>query len=182
MTADILRSHSICKDVQVEPGLLPVTGEHLTAGTVTGEARLDVSARNFWSPLAKAFVDIRVFHPMAPSNASKSIPAMYISHEIEKKRKYNSRVLNVEKAAFTPLVFCTTGGMGKEAVLFYKKAAEKISNSPNQSYSDVISYIRKRLRFELLKTCLISIRGYRGVSKKLESEDLSNIDYNLIRE
>ena len=59
-----------------------MTGEHLTAGTVTGEARLDVSARNFWSPLAKAFVDIRVFHPMAPSNASKSIPAMYISHEI----------------------------------------------------------------------------------------------------
>ena len=80
VTADILRSHSIRKDVQVEPVLLPVTGEHLTAETVMGEARLDVSARNFWSPLAKAFVDIRVFHPMAPSNASKSIPVMYISH------------------------------------------------------------------------------------------------------
>ena len=95
--------------------------------------------------------------------------AMYISHESEKKRKYNSRVLNVEKAAFTPLVFSTTGGMGKEAVLFYKKAAEKISNTTNQSYSDVISYIRKRLRFE-------SIRGYRGIMKKRESEDMSNLD------
>ena len=88
----------------------------------------------------------------------------------------------MEKAAFTPLVFSTTGGMGKEAVLFYKKAAEKISNTTNQSYSDVISYIRKRLRFELLKTCLISIRGYRGIMKKHESEDMSNLDYNLIRE
>ena len=126
-------------------------------------------------------MDIRVFHPMAPSNASKSIPAMYISHESEKKRKYNSRVLNVEKAAFT-LVFSTTGGMGKEAGLFYKKAAEKISNTTNQSYSDVISYIRKRLRFELLKTCLISLRGYRGIMKKHVSEDMSNLDYNLIRE
>ena len=123
-------------------------------------------------------MDIRVFHPMAPSNASKSIPAMYICHESEKKRKYNSRVLNVEKAAFTPHNRC----MGKEAVLFYKKAAEKISNTTNQSYSDVISYIRKRLRFELLKTCLISIRGYRGIMKKHESEDMSNLDYNLIRE
>ena len=88
----------------------------------------------------------------------------------------------MEKAAFTPLVFSTTGGMGKEAVLFYKKAAEKISNTTNQSYSDVISYIRKRLRFKLLKTCLISIRGYRGIMKKRESEDMSNLDYNLIRE
>ena len=56
VTADILRSHSICKDVQVEPVLLPVTGEHLTAGTVTGEARLDVSARNFWSPLRNTII------------------------------------------------------------------------------------------------------------------------------
>ena len=81
VTADILRSHSICKDVQVEPVLLPVTGEHLTAGTVTGEARLDVSARNFWSPLAKAFVDISPCftqwpHPMHPKVSQLCASAM----------------------------------------------------------------------------------------------------------
>ena len=47
----------------------PVTGEHLTAGAVIGEARLDVNARNFWSPLAKTSVDIKLFHPKAHLNA-----------------------------------------------------------------------------------------------------------------
>ena len=59
VTAGILRSHSICKDVQVEPVLLPVTGEHLTAGTVTGEARLDESAE----ALAEAFSSVFVHEP-----------------------------------------------------------------------------------------------------------------------
>ncbi len=112
-TAELLQSHGICKDVQIEPSLLPVSGEILTTGTITSEdAKLDVSARNIWSPLAKAFVDIRVFHPQAPTNSARNIPAMYRAHEMEKKRKYNSRVINVEKATFTPLVFSTSGGMG----------------------------------------------------------------------
>ena len=45
---------------------------------------------------------------------------MYRSHEMEKKNKYVDRVMNVEKGTFTPLVFSTTGGMGSEAVCFYK--------------------------------------------------------------
>ena len=43
---------------------------------------------------------------------------MYQSHEKNKKREYNDRVLNVEKATFTPLVFSTTGGMALEASQF----------------------------------------------------------------
>ena len=108
---------TVCKDVETEPQLLPVPHTlKLSNGTNRQDgARLDISARSFWSPLDRAFTDVRVLHPQAQSNSDKSISQMYQSHEKNKKREYNDRVLNVEKATFTPLVFSTTGGMAIEA-------------------------------------------------------------------
>ena len=176
-TAELLGR--VCKDTVVEPGLINVTTEQLRKGTLTNKgARLDISTRGFWSTLDKAFTDIRVLHPQAASNSKKSLPQMYRTHENEKKYLYNDRVLNVEKGTFTPLVFSTTGGMGLEATIFYKHLAEKLSNKTGQLYSDTIAFIRRRLRFDLLKTCLISLRGFRGkVSKKPASVD--TLDLNL---
>jgi hypothetical protein len=57
--------------------------------TTYNDARLDVSARNLRTPLASAFLDIRVFHPQAQTNSVKSIPAMYSAHE-QKKRTANT--------------------------------------------------------------------------------------------
>ena len=77
----------MCSDVEVEPPLLPLTGEKLPKGSITSPgARLDISARNLWSPLAKAFIDVRVFNPQDKANWEKSIPQMYKSHEEEKKQ------------------------------------------------------------------------------------------------
>ena len=178
-TAELLRSHQICKDVETEPHLIPLNGETLPPGTTTTAAQLDVCARNLWTLLAKAFVDVRVFHPQAPTNSCKSIPAMYQSHEQEKKHKYNSRVINVERATFTPLVFSTSGGMGPEAATFYKRVADKISMKTQQRYCDVISFIRRRLRFDLLKTCLIALRGYRGVKRDNLKSPIEELDMDI---
>ena len=103
---------------------------------------------------------------------------MYRAHENEKKYKYNARVLQVEKASFTPLVFSTTGGMGSEANRFFKHLAELIANKSGQQYSDTIAFIRSRLRFDLLKTCVISRRGYRG-KKTPQPADIHSLDLNL---
>ena len=107
---------------------------------------------------------------------------MYNSHEVEKKYVYNQRVLQVEKGTFTPLVFSTTGGMAPEATKFYKHLANKISRKKNQQYSDVISFIRRRLRFDLLRTCIISLRGFRGHQKtEVAGEIIDELDLNLRR-
>ena len=46
-----------CKDVQTEPGLLPVNNFVLPRGTILGDqARLDISARSVWNPLERAFL------------------------------------------------------------------------------------------------------------------------------
>ena len=87
---------------------------------------------------------------------------MYESHEKEKKRGYNARVIQIERGTFTPLVFSTSGGMGKEASKLVKRLAERMEFSTGQRYADAVGYIRKRVRFEILKTTVIALRGDRG--------------------
>ena len=60
-----------------------------------------------------------------------------------------------------------------------KKLSEGLSLKTQQAYSDTISYVRRRLRFELLKTTLISIRGHRGRFYQ-RPIDLDEMDLNLI--
>ena len=45
----------------------------------------------------------------------------------ENKRLYSRRVLDVEHGLFTPLVFTTTGGMGKECIRYHSRLAELIA-------------------------------------------------------
>ena len=68
--------------------------------------------------------------------------------------------------------------MGGEADHFYKHLADKISSKSGQRYSDTVAFIRRRLRFDLLKTCLISIRGYRGKQHGKPAE-IDSLDLNL---
>ncbi len=87
------------------------------------------------------------------------------------------RVIQVEKATFTPVVFSTSGAMGDDADKLYKKIAKDLSARNKNTYSDTIRYIRQRLAFCLLKTTIISLRGYRG-SRPSRVDD--NVDYNLL--
>ena len=102
-------------------------------------------------------------------------------HENEKNctYSYNQRIIQIEKATFTvtPLVFSTSGAMGEEANKFHKRIAMLMSYKRGNLYSDCISYIRKKLRFTILRTILMAIRGYRG--KPLQKEQY-NSDINLI--
>ena len=96
--------------LQVEPALQPITGEELARGTNQApDARLDVHCRGFWERQRAAFFDIRVCHTNADSYRDLSPKQIYRIHENEKKRKYNSRVTEIEQGTFTPLVFTTTG-------------------------------------------------------------------------
>ena len=100
---------------------------------------------------------------------------MYRTPEQEKKRLYNHRVIEVEHGTFTPLVFSTSGGMGPEATKLLKHLASRISAKRQENYSDVMSFLRRRIRFDILKTTVISLRGYRGPSK---SGSLKEMDFN----
>ena len=117
--------------------------------------------------------------PNSPSYRRKTISQIYEQHEDDKKRCYNNRIIQVEKATFTPLIFSTTGGMAHECTLFHKKIAQLISEKSKEEYSHVMNHLRTRLRFTLLKSTLIAIRGERGKSRKPESS-LSELSFNTV--
>ena len=96
---------------------------------------------------------------------------MYTSHENEKKTEYLPRVLQVEKATFTPAVFSTSGGIGKEADKLIRRMAECMSAKRGETYSSVVSFLRRRFRFDLLKTCIIALRGYKNEAEICASQD-----------
>ena len=108
----------VCYDVEVEPGVQPVSGEELNRGAnQSHDARLDVYARGFWERQRSAYFDIGVCHPHADSYKDLTLKQLYKQQENEKKRKYVSRILEVEQGTFTPLVFSATGVMGENSVL-----------------------------------------------------------------
>ena len=102
LEASILKD--VCKDIRVEPELLPI-GNCTNSDNTAERARLDVSAVGVWSPMERTFMDVRIVHPNSPSYQGKKMEKIYEMHENEKKRKYNQRIIQVEKASFTPLVF-----------------------------------------------------------------------------
>ena len=139
VTASLLSE--VCHNVATEPRLQPLSGTHRTAIT-SDDARLDIRARGFWSAAQDAYFDVRVFHQNAPSNRSGSLSAAYKKHEDIKKRAYGQRVRDVECGVFTPLVFSTTGGMGREATTFYKRLADMLARKQRKPYPVVISWLR----------------------------------------
>jgi len=46
----------------------------------------------------------------------------YKIHEEEKKRAYDERIWEVERACFSPLIFAATGGMGPSATTVFRKS------------------------------------------------------------
>ena len=132
--------------------LIPHSGENLNdVANISAEARLDISTRGFWLPGQSAFFDVRVFDPFAQRYKSQSLQKCYITNENEKKRKYNQRILEVENGSFTPLVFALTGGMGRECKTFIGQLAEKIATKRNLNTSLVISWLRTKINFMLLR-------------------------------
>ena len=86
VTANLLSQ--VCSNVQVEPQLQPLSGETLFHRTSNSDdhARLDISAKGFWnSSHEQAFVDVRVFNPLAKSHFNQSLPSCYRKNENEKK-------------------------------------------------------------------------------------------------
>ena len=170
-------------DVKIEPGLAKVSKNVVLApGTNTEDnARSDVSARGIFSSHEVTYFDVRISNPNAPSYKKLSLMDVYKRNEQEKMRAYGNRILQVEKGSFVPLVYTTTGGMGPQCVRTHKRIAELVADRKNEKYADVINHIRTRLRFSLLKSILIAIRGARGKGSRSWKEDsLSNISFNLV--
>ena len=116
-------------------------------------ARLDIHARGFWSRQVSTFFDVRVCHSNAESYKDLTPQQIYRQHENEKKGIYASRVMEVEQATFTPLVFTTTVAMAPESQV-YRRLVELLSAKKGEDYSTTMSWIRTKISFAILRTSL----------------------------
>jgi len=169
----------VCHNVAIEPVLQPLSGEafHYATANVEDEARLDVSAQGFWGDHhQRAFFDVRVFNPNAPSYRRTAVSSLYRKFERDKQRMYEQRIRDVEMGSFTPLVFSTFGGMGTAATTAYKRLASLLAARRNQGYGSVVSWIRCSTSFSLLRsavTCLRGARSHRGSPVNIGALDLA---------
>ena len=176
LKAEMLRM--VCNGVETEPVLQGITGEELNRGANTApDARRDIMARGFWERQRSAFFDVRICHPNADSYRDMDLNQIYRQHETEKMRQYASRILEVEHATFTPLVFSTTGGMAVECKRYHSRLAELVATNKGESYATTKSWIRARVSFALLRSALLCLRGSRA-TRRIHLE-LTDIDFDI---
>ena len=92
-----------------------------------------------------------------------------------KKREYGDRIRKVEYTAFTPFVFWTTGGLGKETTIAHKRLAELLSLKRKSEYSITLVWMRCTLYFAVTE-----ITGSRLVLNR-ESDVNIEVDYRESR-
>ena len=175
LTAEIL--DEICSDVKIEPLLQPKNGEIFSKRSTirTDDARADVAARGFWTRGQMAFVDVNVFNPLAKCHRNQTLEAVHRKNENDKKRNYNDRIINVHHGSFTPLVFSCYGGMSRECSRFYTHAAELLSEKRKLPKGFVSCWLKTRLNFSLIRSCLLCIRGTRSIYDKTKTVELTDI-------
>ena len=167
----------VCSDVEIESVLPDISGEHLNRGSNKAQdARLDIHARGFWERHRSAIFDVRICHPNAASYRDLEPQQLYRTHENEKKRTYSRKVLDIEHGTFTPLVFTTTGGMGKECLMYQRRLAQLIPIKKGEQYAKTILWIRTRTSFALLRSALVCLRGSR--TRRMPC-DIDNVDIDV---
>ena len=168
----------VCRDVECEAPLQKLTAtakkSYQKTAIVADDARLDVRARGFWRQGQNAFFDVRVTNVDCISQRETPLATVMKTHEQEKKRQYNRRVMQVEHGTFTPLIFTTTGVMGYECAKYHKSLAAKLSEKKGEKYEDIMRYLRVKVSFLALKSTLLCLRGSRSTFKNTEvSEDFA---------
>ena len=65
--------------------------------------------------------------------------------------------------------------MGRESTKVYSKRAELLSDKRKESKSLTVNWLRTKLCFGLLKSCLLCLRGSRSVNR-----NIIKIDDNMV--
>jgi len=87
--------------------------------------------------------------------------------------------LEVEEASFTPLVFTTTGGMGRrECFRYHSRLAELKSIKKGEDYAKTLTWMRGKVFFSILRTALLWLRGSRSIRRRANNVD---VDVGLAR-
>ena len=89
--------------------------------------------------------------------------------------------MEIEHGTFTPPIYSVTGGMGPECQFFHKNLANRIAEKTENSYNKVLTLIRSKLSFLILKSAILCVRGG-SRSVVSTSQQSFEDDYNMFFE
>ena len=92
---------------------------------------------------------------------------------------FASRVLEVKQATFMPLVFSTTGGMGRECLRYHSRLTELISIKKGEDCAKTITRIKENVSFSIFRSALLCLRGSRLTRKRTHKTSDIDIDIEL---
>ena len=143
-------------NVVTEPILQTLSGETLLPRSAISS---DIKTDGFWGcGRQSAFFDVRIFNSTAHSCWNRPLTACYRRHELEKRRLYEDRVLQVEHGSFTPSVFSTAGGMGPSGTVVYKRLAALLAIKRDEHYSKILSWICCKISFALNHSAIMCLQ------------------------
>ena len=134
----------VSSNFRVELALQPFDGEGFRCCSTTRDqnARLDIQASSFWGGrLESTFFDVRIFNPNVQSNLVFPVRSLHRQHQLQKCRKYEEPVIDIEQATFTPLVFSVACGCSQLSTIFMQRLAELTSAKRDEPYSEVIRWL-----------------------------------------
>ena len=169
--------NEVCHDVQIEPKLQSLDGEIFSSNSTTADddARLDIKTNGLWGfRFNRTFFNVKIFNPHA-NRCPKTIKDACKYHDSIKRNKYEKRIRETEHSSFNALVFACSGGTGPSASRVMKQLSTKISEKRGEPYADTISYIRTKIRFALLMSCVLCLRGFRALRPRVLSETSINV-------
>ena len=94
----------VSSSVRVKPALQPLDSKVFRCFSTTQDKSvpLDIQASGFWGGrLESKFFDARMFNLNVQSNLAFPVRSLYRHHEIQKCRKHEERVIEIEQATFT---------------------------------------------------------------------------------
>ena len=80
----------------------------------------------------------------------------------------------MERGCFTPLVLSANSGMGREWKTFYSTLAEMIATKRKQEYCIIMSWLRRKTSFLLMRSIFLCIHDIPGKSLNQEEMNVGN--------
>ena len=78
------------------------------------------------------------------------------------------------------MVLTINGGMGRQCASLHRQLARLLCAKKQKLYSTVMAHMRTRLRFGILRSTLIAIRGYGGKPRVESPVNFKDIDFGLV--
>ena len=143
---------------------------HYHCAIVANEAHLDVKAQGcLGAKYSQDYFDVKVFNPYAKTYRKRFLTMVYSQLEQLERRLYDQHIRKVEHGLFTPLIFSSTGGLGRTANITFQRLTSLLAAKWSEPYSVLTGWLCCHISFSLTRSAIACLCGSRSTPKYIPS-------------